>query len=143
MQLHDTRLLDVVPESWWNGPTVVMITLFPNLVIQQQVNSLSTRHLQPAGPGEFDYVWTHFGFADDTPEMTTRRLRQANLFGPAGFVSADDGEVIEMAQHSFAANAGFSTLAELDGTDVHDTGHMVTETLIRGMYEYWRRVMAP
>ena len=120
-----------------------MITLFPNLVIQQQVNSLSTRHLQPVGPGEFDYVWTHFGFADDSPEMTTRRLRQANLFGPGGFVSADDGEVIEMAQHSFAANAGFSTLAELDGTDVHDTEHMVTETLIRGMYEYWRKVMAP
>ena len=143
MQLHDARLLDVVPESWWNGPTVVMITLFPNLVIQQQVNSLSTRHLQPASPGEFDYVWTHFGFADDTPEMTTRRLRQANLFGPAGFVSADDGEVIEMAQHSFAANPGFSTLAELDGTDVHDTEHMVTETLIRGMYEYWRKVMTP
>jgi salicylate 5-hydroxylase large subunit len=143
MQLHDTRLLDVVPEGWWNGPTVVMITLFPNLVIQQQVNSLSTRHLQPVGPGEFDYVWTHFGFADDTPEMTTRRLRQANLFGPAGFVSADDGEVIEMAQHSFAANAGFSTLAELDGTAVRDTEHMVTETLIRGMYEYWRKVMTP
>ena len=26
--------------------------------------------------------------------MTERRLIQANLFGPAGFVSADDGEVI-------------------------------------------------
>ena len=87
-------------------------------------NSLSTRHLQPVGPDTFDYVWTHFGFADDTPEMTTRRLRQANLFGPGGFVSADDGEVIEMAQQSFAANAGFATLAELDGTDVHDTDQL-------------------
>jgi len=24
---------------------------------------------------------------------------------------------------------------------VGDTDHMVTETLIRGMYEYWRKVM--
>ena len=34
--------------------------------------------------------------------MTRRRLRQANLFGPAGFVSADDGEVIEFSQAGFA-----------------------------------------
>ena len=33
--------------------------------------------------------------------MTQRRLRQANLFGPAGFVSADDGEVIEFSQQGF------------------------------------------
>jgi salicylate 5-hydroxylase large subunit len=66
-------------------PSVTMITLFPSLIIQQQVNSLSTRHIVPRGEGEFDFVWTHFGFADDTPEMTQRRLRQANLFGPAGF----------------------------------------------------------
>ena len=86
-------------------------------------------------------MWTHFGFADDTPEMTRRRLRQANLFGPAGFVSADDGEVIEFSQNNFDADASRSTLAELGGREVGDTEHMVTETLIRGMYRYWREVM--
>ena len=153
MTLHDDRLLDVVPEAWWTiddpsnpgtaiTPTVTMITLFPSLIIQQQVNSLSTRHIVPRGEGEFDFVWTHFGFADDTPEMTQRRLRQANLFGPAGFVSADDGEVIEFSQSGFrqAGDAG-STLCELGGTDAEGTEHMVTETLIRGMYSYWRKVM--
>jgi salicylate 5-hydroxylase large subunit len=143
MQLHDDRLLDVVPEAWWKGPTVVMMTLFPSLIIQQQVNSLSTRHIQPVAPGVFDFVWTHFGFADDDEAMTKRRLRQANMFGPAGFVSADDGEVIEFVQQAFDANNTARTLAELDGTGVHDTDHMVTETLIRGMYGYWREVMGP
>ena len=33
-----------------------------------------------------------------TPAMQRRRLRQANLFGPAGYVSADDGEAIECVQ---------------------------------------------
>ncbi len=141
MKLHDDRVLDVVPEVWWKGPTVVMMTLFPSLIIQQQVNSLSTRHIQPVAPGVFDFVWTHFGFADDDDAMKQRRLRQANMFGPAGFVSADDGEVIEFAQEAFAAHAQARTIAELDGTDVHDTPHMVTETLIRGMYGYWRNVM--
>ena len=32
-------------------------------------------------------------------------------------------------------------LAELGGRNVEDTEHMVTETLIRGMYRYWREVM--
>jgi len=141
MQLNDPRLLDVVPEPWWNGPTVVMMTLFPSLIIQQQVNSLSMRHLQPVAPGEFDFIWTHFGFADDDEAMTTRRLRQANLFGPAGFVSADDGEVIEFVQQAFRRNRDARTISELDGRDVKPTDHMVTETLIRGMYGYWRGVM--
>ena len=141
MQLGDPRLLDVVPEAWWNGPTVVMMTLFPSVIIQQQVNSLSTRHIQPVAPGVFDFVWTHFGFEDDDEQMTQRRLRQANLFGPAGFVSADDGEVIEFVQRAFTANDQARTISELDGREVKPTDHMVTETLIRGMYGYWREVM--
>ena len=141
MKLEDPRFLDIVPEAWWGGPTAVMTTVFPSVIFQQQVNSVSTRHIQPDGHGAFDFVWTHFGFADDTPEMTERRLRQANLFGPAGFVSADDGEVIELSQHGFEQKPFHRTLAELGGTDVGDTDHMVTETLIRGMYRYWREVM--
>jgi salicylate 5-hydroxylase large subunit len=141
MKLNDDRFLDVVPEAWWGEPTAVMTTIFPSLIIQQQVNSVSTRHIQPCGPGQFDFVWTHFGFEDDSAEMQRRRLRQANLFGPAGFVSADDGEVIEFSQDSFAARDDASTLVELGGRSVENTPHMVTETLIRGMYDYWRRVM--
>lgn len=141
MQLHDPRFLDIVPEPWWEGPTAVMMTLFPSVILQQQVNSVSTRHIQPDGHGAFDFVWTHFGFEDDSEEMTQRRLRQANLFGPAGFVSADDGEVIEFSQQGFEQKPYHRTLAELGGREVGDTDHMVTETLIRGMYAYWREVM--
>jgi len=141
MELNDPRFLDIVPEPWWGGPTAVMMTLFPSVILQQQVNSVSTRHIQPDGHGSFDFVWTHFGFEDDTQEMTQRRLRQANLFGPAGFVSADDGEVIEFSQQGFEQKPCHRTLAELGGRTVEDTDHMVTETLIRGMYQYWREVM--
>ncbi|MFO1329815.1 MAG: aromatic ring-hydroxylating dioxygenase subunit alpha [Rubrivivax sp.] len=141
MTLEDPSFLDIVPEPWWGGPTAVMTTIFPSVVLQQQVNSVSTRHIQPSGPGSFDFVWTHFGFEDDSPEMTERRLRQANLFGPAGFVSADDGEVIEFSQQAFESKPFHRAVAELGGREVGDTEHMVTETLIRGMYRYWREVM--
>jgi len=143
MQLEDSRFLDIVPEAWWGGPTAVMTTIFPSVILQQQVNSVSTRHIQPSGHGSFDFVWTHFGFADDSPEMTERRLRQANLFGPAGFVSADDGEVIEFSQQAFESRPAHRAVAELGGREVENTEHMVTETLIRGMYRYWREVMEP
>ena len=141
MTLNDPRLLDIVPEPWWNGPTAVMTTIFPSLIVQQQVNSVSMRHIQPKGHGSFDFVWTHFGFEQDTAEMQERRLIQANLFGPAGFVSADDGEVIEWSQESFEQKPSHRTVIEMGGHDIADTDHMVTETLIRGMYAYWRKVM--
>jgi salicylate 5-hydroxylase large subunit len=145
MQLQDPSFLDIVPEPWWQldgkMPTAVMTTLFPSVIFQQQVNSVSTRHIQPDGHGAFDFVWTHFGFEDDSPDMHERRLRQANLFGPAGFVSADDGEVIEFSQQAFESKPQHRMLVELGGRDVQEADHMVTESLILGMYAYWRKVM--
>jgi len=41
----------------------------------------------------------------------------------------------------FEQKPSHRTLAELGGRTAEDTDHMVTETLIRGMYGYWRRVM--
>jgi salicylate 5-hydroxylase large subunit len=52
MQLQTTRFLDIVPEDWWGGPTAVMTTLFPSVIFQQQVNSVSTRHIQPTAHGQ-------------------------------------------------------------------------------------------
>ena len=141
MKLNDPGFLDIVHEPWWGEPTAVMMTIFPSVIFQQQVNSVSTRQIQPSGHGAFDFVWTHFGFEDDDEAMTQRRLRQANLFGPAGFVSADDGEVIEFSQQGFEQKPFHRMLVELGGRGVEDTDHMVTEGLIRGMYRYWRQVM--
>ena len=154
MKLGDPRLLDIVDEDWWSisdpdnpgetiTPTNCMQTLFPSVIIQQQVNSLSTRHIVPKGKGVFEFTWTHFGFEDDSEEMITRRLRQANLFGPSGFVSADDGEVLELSQIGFEQSSPDEyLLAEMDGPDSGViTDHMNTETLLRGMYRYYKKVM--
>ena len=140
LTLADPRILDVVQE-FPGDETVGMITVFPSVVLQQQVNSLTTRQIIPTGAGGFDFVWTHFCFADDTPEMRLRRTRQANLFGPAGFVSLDDGEVIEFCQQGLAASDEEGALVTMGGREIANTDHMVTETAIRGMYRYWRGVM--
>jgi salicylate 5-hydroxylase large subunit len=145
MTLHDDRIVDIKPEPWWNGPTVVMLTLFPNLIVQQQSNSMSTRQIIPRGPGEFDFVWTHFGFEEDDADMDLRRMRQANMFGPAGYVSADDGEVLEFCQESYQQSyqqdETRSTIAEQGGRDWGELHHLITENPVRAMFAYWRKVM--
>lgn len=140
LQLEDPRILDVVHE-FPGEDTVGMITVFPSVVLQQQVNSLSTRQIVPTGPDGFAFHWTHFGYADEPPEMTQRRLRQANLFGPAGLVSVDDGEVIEFSQQGFGGTPDEAALVMMGGREIGYADNAITETGIRGMYNYWRKVM--
>jgi salicylate 5-hydroxylase large subunit len=95
----------------------------------------------PIDAGHFDLAWTFFGYADDTPEMRQRRLRQANLMGPAGLVSLDDSEAMLLSQAGIEADVTAECMAEMGGRSVQDEPHMVTETAIRGFYQYYRRVM--
>ena len=139
-KLADPRLLDPVRE-FPGDATVVMQTLWPNLIVQQQSNTLAMRQLVPRGTAAFDLMWTFFGYADDTPEMTQRRLRQANLMGPSGFVSIDDGEIMAFSQHGIGHFPRDAGLVEMGGRGVADENHMVTETAIRGFYQHYRRIM--
>jgi salicylate 5-hydroxylase large subunit len=138
--LRDPRLLEPVRE-FPGDATVVMQTVWPNLIVQQQSNTLATRQIVPIDAGHFDLAWTFFGYADDTPEMRQRRLRQANLMGPAGLVSLDDSEAMLLSQAGIEADVTAECMAEMGGRSVQDEPHMVTETAIRGFYQYYRRVM--
>jgi salicylate 5-hydroxylase large subunit len=138
--LQDPRLLMPVKE-FPGDATVVMQTIWPNLIVQQQSNTLATRQLIPRGPQLFDLVWTFFGYADDSEEMTQRRLRQANLMGPAGLVSIDDSEMMELSQRGVAHAPDAAAVIELGGRGCEDAPHMITETAIRAFYRYYREVM--
>jgi salicylate 5-hydroxylase large subunit len=141
LRLEDPRLLDPVRE-FPGAPTVVMQTIWPNLIVQQQSNTLAMRQIVPRGPRLFELHWTFFGYADDDEAMTERRLRQANLMGPAGLVSIDDSEVIRLAQRGLeSAAAGGAAELLLGGRGVEDTDHMATEAAIRAFYGHYRRVM--
>ena len=107
--------------------------MWPNLIVQQQSNTLAMRQIVPLDPHNFDLVWTFFGYADDPPEMRQRRLRQANLIGPAGLVSIDDSEAMLLSQAGIAGNDERDCVVEMGGREVADAPTMVTETLIRGI----------
>jgi salicylate 5-hydroxylase large subunit len=140
LKLDDPRLLQPVKE-FAGEATVVMQTVWPSLIIQQQSNTLAARQLVTRGPETFDLIWTFFGYADDDAEMTARRLRQANLMGPAGLVSVDDSEMMELQQRGVGEYREGAAVVELGGSDVADAPHMITETAIRGFYRYYREVM--
>jgi salicylate 5-hydroxylase large subunit len=139
-KLHDPKLLTPVKE-FPGDATVVMQTVWPNLIVQQQSNTLATRQLVTHGPQAFELVWTFFGYAGDSEEMTRIRLRQANLMGPAGLVSIDDSEMMQLSQHGVRADPHGAAVIELGGRDCDDEPHMITETAIRGFYTYYREVM--
>jgi len=138
--LHDPTLLQPVRE-FSGTATVVMQTIWPNLIVQQQSNTLATRQLVTRGPEAFELVWTFFGYETDSDEMTRRRLRQANLMGPAGLVSVDDSEMMEFSQRGVRAAPEAAAVLELGGRDCADAPHMITEAAMRGFYKYYREVM--
>lgn len=140
LKLHDPSFLQLERE-FPGEATVVMQTLWPNLVIQQQTNTLATRQIVPRGPQAFELVWTFFGYADDSPEMVERRLLQANLMGPSGYVSIDDSEVMQFSQQGVASSPDAAGVLEMGGHDTHDSDHMVTEAAIRAFYRHYRNVM--
>jgi salicylate 5-hydroxylase large subunit len=140
LELHDKHLIDPIKE--FEQYTVVMMTLWPNMIIQQQSNTLAVRQLITRGPGAFELAWTFFGYKDDSEEMLKRRLRLANLMGPAGYVSADDSEVLKMTQQGLESALDEDGVMEMGGRDWReDEPHAVTESLIRAFYAHYRDVM--
>jgi len=97
MELEDPEFLKFVPEfdSPW---TVTMQTIWPNLVVQRELNTLGVRHIVPRGPNALDMYWIMFGYQDDDDAMTRHRLRQGNLMGPSGYLGVDDNEAIRFLQ---------------------------------------------
>ena len=116
-------------------------SIFPCLVVQQILNTLATRHILPKGPDAFELLFTFFGYADDDEEMLKRRMKQANLVGPAGYISMEDGYAAEIEQQAITHDQDACSFLELGGTDSEDTENLVSEAAMRGFWQYYRSIM--
>jgi phenylpropionate dioxygenase-like ring-hydroxylating dioxygenase large terminal subunit len=142
MRLADPRMMDFIGEfdSPWS---VTMATIWPNLVVQREMNTLGIRQLVPTGPNEFIMKWTMFGFEGDSEEMTRHRLRQGNLMGPAGFLGLEDNEAIKFVQDGMLHTPNGEHLVALNpATPFGTSATLISESAIRAMYRHWREVMA-
>jgi len=121
---------------------IAITSVFPSAVFVQISNSLAVRQIRPRGVDEVEVFQTMLGYQDDTPEMTLHRLRQANLVGPAGLVSMEDGEAIEIAQRASKPDLDRSTVIELGGAGViSDRDYRVTDVPLRGFWSYYAELL--
>ena len=119
-----------------------IMSVFPNAVFHQISNSLATRQIRTKGPHEFELYWTYYGYRDDTPEMREHRLDQANLAGPAGLVSMEDGEAIEIVHRSIRAERDQHSFVAMGADEpVQTSTILVSEIPIRGFWTQYARTM--
>lgn len=139
-QLQDPSLLKGRRE-FEDGITLVILAMFPNLVLQQIANTLAVRQIVTHGPDAFELVWTHFGYADDDEEMQQIRLKQTNLIGPAGVISMEDGEAVEIVQQAIGRAQDDSSYIAMGGGRAEDADHLVTEGAIIGFWENYEKLV--
>lgn len=140
LRLRDERFLDFVREfdSPWS---VTMTTIWPNLIIQREMNTLGVRQIIPNGPNSQIMQWTMFGYEDDTPEMQRHRLRQGNLMGPSGFLGLEDNEAMKFVQEGVRRSSTGINHIRLDPGRIGTSETLISEAAIRSMYVYYREVM--
>jgi len=118
-----------------------ILTVFPAFVLQQIHNAIAVRQIVPRGVDAMDLHWTYLGFADDTPDLRALRLKQANLVGPAGYVSMEDGAVGGFVQRGIAAADAELSVVEMGGASSASQETRTTEASVRGFWKAYRAHM--
>lgn len=140
MTLADSSFLNYVREfrSPWS---VTMQTIWPNLIVQRELNTLGIRHIVPNGPHSMIMIWVMFGYEDDSEEMTRHRLKQGNLMGPSGFLGLEDNEAIKFVQEGVRRSPTGLGILKLGGDSEGTSTTLISESAIRAMYRHYRQVM--
>ena len=133
-------LLNSVDE-FGDGIGLQILTVFPGFVLQQIRNCLAVRRVVPRGLDQTELVWTCFGFTSDDDALAELRLRQANLIGPAGFISMEDGAAAGFVQRGVAGASDAVSLVEMGGRGTASEESRVSEAAVRGFWKDYRHHM--
>jgi anthranilate 1,2-dioxygenase large subunit len=139
-KLADPSLLQSFKE-FPDNVTLQILSTFPTFILQQIQNAIAVRQVVPRGTDRTDLHWTLLGFAEDTPEQRLIRLKQANLVGPAGYISMEDGCVGGFVQRGIAGAAGEQAVIEMGGAGTESSESRVTEASVRGFWKAYRTQM--
>jgi anthranilate 1,2-dioxygenase large subunit len=139
-KLADPSLLQSFKE-FPDNVTLQILSTFPTFILQQIQNAIAVRQVVPRGTDRTDLHWTLLGFAEDTPEQRLVRLKQANLVGPAGYISMEDGCVGGFVQRGIAGASGEQAVIEMGGAGTDSSESRVTEASVRGFWKAYRAQM--
>jgi anthranilate 1,2-dioxygenase large subunit len=144
LTLRDPTLFKPIDE--FGDRMFTIFNIFPSAHFQQYGNALVTRHIIPKSVDEIELCWTQFGYADDSEDLRVMRLKQANIIGPAGFVSAEDGEIIEFVQQTVnskdTSRDNSQYVLKMGGNDIDlPNNTMADESLLRSFLQFYRQEM--
>jgi phenylpropionate dioxygenase-like ring-hydroxylating dioxygenase large terminal subunit len=139
-RLEAPELLENIDE-FGDGIGLQILTVFPGFLLQQIRNALAVRRIVPRGLDQTELVWTCFGFTTDDEAMTERRLLQANLVGPAGFISLEDGAATGFVQRGTRGADDGESVVEMGGSGTASEESRVSEAAVRGFWKDYRRHM--
>jgi anthranilate 1,2-dioxygenase large subunit len=140
-KLADPSLLQSFKE-FPDNVTLQILSTFPTFILQQIQNAIAVRQVVPRGVDRTDLHWSLLGFAEDTPAQRLIRLKQANLVGPAGYISMEDGCVGGFVQRGIAGASGEDAVLEMGGAGADSGESRVTEASVRGFWKAYRAHMA-
>lgn len=141
MTLNDDSLVQAVRENK-TGVSTRIISLFPNAVVHQIANCLGLRRVRTRGPGELEIEFILFGYEDDDEAMTAHRVNQANMVGPAGLISMEDGEALELVQRATSPDPSGAGIIEMGGKGpLMNLDTRVNEMPVRGFWSYYSELM--
>jgi phenylpropionate dioxygenase-like ring-hydroxylating dioxygenase large terminal subunit len=137
LRLEDPRVTAVISEKRipYRAST---LAAFPDFVIHQVGNSLATRKLVPLSHRTFDIIWTYFGYTSDSNALREQRVFNSNMTGPAGYVSLEDGAVLERLQRTIEAAEGRSCVVIGGSATPAGQDTLVTEAPMRAM---WHQIL--
>ena len=138
--LEAPELLHNVDE-FGDGIGLQILSVFPGFVLQQIRNSLAVRRVVPQGLDRTELIWTCFGYATDDETMTELRLRQANLIGPSGFISMEDGAATGFVQRGIRGASDEESVVEMGGSGTSSEESRVSEAAVRGFWKDYRAHM--
>ena len=105
-------------------------------------NTLAVRQLLPKSADEFELIFHFFGYADDDAALRTLRLKQANLAGPAGYISMEDTEATELVQRAITScERDASSYMAMGDEDLDQGSSLITEHMIRSFWQGYRDLM--
>jgi anthranilate 1,2-dioxygenase large subunit len=141
MKLNDPAVVEFKRE-FADGISLGICGIFPNATVHQIMNSLAARHLRTFSQDEFELTVTLFGYEDDSEAMTRHRLLQANMVGPAGLISMEDGEAIELTHRATSTDDEGCSVVEMGGGGpITDLDHRINDVPCRGFWSYYAQVM--
>ena len=128
-------------DEFGDGITLQILSVFPGFVLQQIQNSLAVRQVLPKGVGDTELVWTYFAYGDDDDALRRMRMKQANLVGPGGYVSMEDGAVGGFIQRALAGAGEASSVVAMGGAEATSQETRATEAAVRGFWKAYRAHM--